>query len=54
MRTKNPKMAQELRRLAKQGKLSERSWRKHQALNAPWGDNFVSPIYAAMVRGQEK
>jgi hypothetical protein len=40
---KNGKMNAELRRLARKGRLSERNWIRHQVLNMPWGESFVSP-----------
>jgi hypothetical protein len=50
MRTKNTKMAAELRRMARKGRLSERSWSKHQALSMPWGETFISPTQASVLR----
>jgi hypothetical protein len=50
MKTRNSKMSSQLKRLARKGRLSERNWVKHQALNTAWGDTFLSPAKAALLR----
>jgi hypothetical protein len=52
MRTKNTKLTAELRRLARRGRLSERSWAKHQSLAMPWGETYMSSTRSALANAR--